>query len=115
MTEPSTVEIRIRKDSVNVRYREYYVDRKMSQVAHRIYTLPLGDVKTEKLESDIGPIGSALITMLSKIDTLDFVYLTYYSIGLSKKRGKDWKAIEQAVFLDIQTALGATAYRTRSW
>ena len=29
MTEPSTVEIRIRKDSVNVRYREYYVDRKM--------------------------------------------------------------------------------------
>src|SRR3989304_9753241 len=107
MTKNDTIEIKIRKDSVNVLYREYYTDRKISRVPHKIYTLPLGNVKNSKLVSDIGPIGASLITMLNKIESLDFVYLTYNSVGLSKKRGRDWTAIEQLVFLDIQTAFGA--------
>lgn len=115
MAKPGTIEIRVRKDSANVQYREYYTDQQISIAPHKIYTLPIGADTNEKLNDEIGPIGASLLTMLNKIEELDFIYLTHEYVGLSKKRGRDWTAIEQLVFLDIQTAFGAAAYRTKNW
>lgn len=115
MNSPGTVEIRVRKDSINVRYREYYVDQQISIAPHKLYTLPIGAETKEKLYADIGPVGASLITMLNKIEGLDFIYLTHNFVGLSKKRGIDWTKIEKVVFLDIQAALDGTSYRTKNY
>ncbi|HAI62671.1 TPA: hypothetical protein DCL89_00380 [candidate division WWE3 bacterium] len=112
---PGVVVIRVRQDSANFLYREYFVDSKISLRPHKIFFVPVTDAYQESVANEIGKIGAELIRLLGRIDGLDFIYLTNESVGISKQRGKDWRKIEKEIFIDIQSVLNGNSYVIRKW
>ena len=91
--------------TLNPNLREYHVKARISTTHIDMFYFPLGSDSAEDL-ANVGPVGKSIVEHLNTLDGIEQVFITPYSITVSKCAAYDWKDIETDILFSLEQALG---------